>query len=336
MKLLKEIKYFIKFNISKRLRSHLKAKELKLIQDHTDKVGCNDILLFCCLRNEKERMPYFLKYYRNLGVRHFFFVDNDSDDDFLDYMRDQKDCTIYSTTGSYRKSSFGMDWLNFILNKHGTKHWCVTCDPDEFLVFPHCETRNLYELTEYMIGEGQNSLLTVMLDMYSDKPIEQSIYNEGMNPLDICPYFDRLGYFQNQNYYHRGAFIFGGVRLRKIFDSIPERAPCLNKIPLVYWRKGYLYQSSMHWLTPRKLNRMHRKNNRLNITGALLHFKFFSSLKDKAAEEELRKQHFRQGSEYQVYLNTEYKNDFMSDITEKYQSSQQLIDLDLIKQSAWF
>ena len=32
------------------------------------------------MRNEKIRLPFFLRYYRNLGVNHFLIVDNDSTD----------------------------------------------------------------------------------------------------------------------------------------------------------------------------------------------------------------------------------------------------------------
>lgn len=42
--------------------------------------SANGILLFSTLRNERVRLPYFLRYYRDLGVNHFLIVDNDSED----------------------------------------------------------------------------------------------------------------------------------------------------------------------------------------------------------------------------------------------------------------
>ena len=38
------------------------------------------ILAFTCVKDERERLDYFLTYYRKLGVAHFFFVDNNSSD----------------------------------------------------------------------------------------------------------------------------------------------------------------------------------------------------------------------------------------------------------------
>ena len=71
-----------------RIRAYRKRRELKEVVNRTDQIKSDDILLYCTQRNEKIRLPYFLDYYRKMGVGHFFFVDNDSDDGSLDYLRD--------------------------------------------------------------------------------------------------------------------------------------------------------------------------------------------------------------------------------------------------------
>ena len=50
------------------------------MQDNTGRIKPADILLVCTFRNEQIRLPYFLKYYRDLGVAHFLFIDNGSED----------------------------------------------------------------------------------------------------------------------------------------------------------------------------------------------------------------------------------------------------------------
>ena len=45
--------------------------QLTSVTDRTAAIGAGDILAFCCLRNEAERLPYFLAHHRRLGVRHF-------------------------------------------------------------------------------------------------------------------------------------------------------------------------------------------------------------------------------------------------------------------------
>ena len=39
-----------------------------------------EIRLFAIMRNESLRLPYFLEYYKNLGVDRFFLIDNNSTD----------------------------------------------------------------------------------------------------------------------------------------------------------------------------------------------------------------------------------------------------------------
>jgi hypothetical protein len=152
------------------------GKNLTLIQNNTANIKANAILAFSVLRNEAPRLPYFLAYYRQLGVTHFFFIDNGSTDNFLSLVGDQADCSIWHTTASYKASNFGVYWLNYLLGRYGSGHWCLTLDPDEFLSYPYCDSRSLGELTAYLAQEGKDSLFGIMLDMYSQEPIDKAIY----------------------------------------------------------------------------------------------------------------------------------------------------------------
>src|SRR5699024_2497320 len=99
----------------------------------------DDILVFATLRNERVRLPYFLDYYRRMGVDHFLVVDNASNDGSAKWLAAQPDVSLWRTRASYKAARFGMDWINWLLWRHGGDHWCLTVDPDEFLVYPHCD-----------------------------------------------------------------------------------------------------------------------------------------------------------------------------------------------------
>src|SRR5690606_23431055 len=113
-------------------RAFLHRRELRPIANRIAGMKGNPVLLFSCLRNERVRLPYFLKYYRDLGVDHFVIVDNDSDDGSREYLAAQKDVSLWSTRASYRKARFGMDWLTHLLRSYGSGRWCLTVDVDEF------------------------------------------------------------------------------------------------------------------------------------------------------------------------------------------------------------
>ena len=128
------------------IRAVRKRRELTPVANRTRQIRRSDVLLFCTLRNERIRLPYFLDYYRRLGIGHFFFVDNDSTDGSAAWLADQPDCSVWTARRSYKKARFGMDWINWLLLRYAHGHWALTVDPDEFLVYPFCDTRPLRAL----------------------------------------------------------------------------------------------------------------------------------------------------------------------------------------------
>lgn len=68
-----------------------KRRELLRVADRTSRIKPDDLLLFSTLRNERVRLPYFLNYYREMGINHFLIVDNDSDDGSAEYLAEQPD-----------------------------------------------------------------------------------------------------------------------------------------------------------------------------------------------------------------------------------------------------
>ena len=92
------------------------------------------------MRNEAFRIPKFIEYYRNIGVDHFIFIDNGSNDELQEIIAKDEGVSCYHTNGSYLDSAFGMRWANFVLHKHCDGNWVVCVDPDEFLVYPYMES----------------------------------------------------------------------------------------------------------------------------------------------------------------------------------------------------
>ena len=176
------------------MRGWRKRRQLNPVQDRTGQIGAKDILLFSTLRNERVRLPYFFQYYRDLGIGHFLMVDNDSTDGTREYLAAQPDVSLWHTTGSYRKSRYGVDWMNWLLNKYGHRHWTLTVDVDEFFVYPFCDTRPIHALTDWLEASMVKSFGTMMLDMYPKGPLSQHSYAEGQNPIEIANWFDSGNY----------------------------------------------------------------------------------------------------------------------------------------------
>ena len=319
-----------------RYRAWRKARQLHSVADRTELIRQGNLLVFSTLRNENIRLPYFLDYYRQRGAKHFLIVDNDSTDGSREYLASQPDCSVWHTTDSYKRSRFGVDWLNHLLANYGVGHWCLVVDPDEFLVYPHCDTRPIPALTDWLDSQSQRRFSAMLLDMYGDDRIETAKYQSGMDPMEILQYFDAHNYFHTKNHWHQNLWIQGGPRLRLFFSDDPVRAPALNKIPLVKWRREMVYHSSTHSMLPRGLNKAYAEWGGERACGILLHAKFLDIFAAKAAEEQARQQHYSRGREYRAYREM-----FASGIalwtpnSTRYEGWQQLEDIGLMSRGGW-
>jgi hypothetical protein len=296
----------------------------------------NDILLFSTLRNERARLPYFLKYYREMGVDHFLFVDNGSDDGSREYLSPQPDVTLFQTDSSYKSARFGVDWLNWLLKKYGHGHWSLTLDIDEFLVYPFCDTRPISALTDWLDSSSVRAFGTILLDMYPKGSIGDVTYNEGDDPFEFGHWFDSGNYTITKNSWYGNLWIQGGPRARAFFSDNAKRAPALNKIPLVKWDRTYTYVSSTHMLLPRGLNLVYDEWGGEKTSGCLLHAKFLDTFKQKSAEELNRRQHFANSDEYKAYNEGISENpDLWCKWSEKYINWRQLEILGLMSKGNW-
>ncbi len=318
------------------IRAFRKRRELTKVADRTNTIRADDILVFSTLRNERIRLPYFLKYYRDLGVSHFLIVDNGSDDGGREYLAEQQDVSVWTTDASYKKSHFGVDWLNWLQRKYGHGHWTLVVDPDEFLVYPFCDTRPLRALTDWLDASGIRSFGAMLLDMYPKGPLDAQPYREGQNPFDIACWFDSGNYMIKKNHYYGNLWIQGGPRTRAFFRDDPKRAPALNKIPLVKWDKDYAYLSSTHTILPRGLNQVYDEWGGEKASGCLLHAKFLDTFTAKAEEELKRNQHYAGSHEYRAYHQHLKDNpDLWCKWSEKYINWRQLEILGIMSKGNW-
>ncbi|WP_208347065.1 glycosyltransferase family 2 protein [Pseudaestuariivita rosea] len=318
------------------LRAWRKRKQLLGLSDKTKSIAPDDILLFSTVRNERVRLPFFLKYYRDMGINHFIIVDNESDDGTPDFLADQSDVSVWSAKGSYKRSRFGVDWLLWLQKKYAHGHWTLVVDADEFLVYPFCDTRPIQALTDWLDASSIRSFGTLVLDMYPKGTVGQTAYQPDQSPFEILQWFDTGNYTISKNSLYGNLWIQGGPRARVFFSDEPALAPALNKIPLVKWNRRYAYASSTHMLLPRGLNLVYDQWGGEKTSGCLLHAKFLDDFIDKAAEELERKEHYAASREYQGYAeNLQKPPEIWCDQSEKYANWRQLEVLGLMSKGNW-
>jgi glycosyltransferase involved in cell wall biosynthesis len=296
-------------------------------------VRAGDVLGFLVVRNEHLRLPAMLEHHRRLGVDQFLIVDNGSDDGTLDILNAMPDVRLYRTNDRYGASQFGLGWLHPLLDDFAHNHWTLTIDADELFIFPHCERLGLHHFCHFLDKGGADSVFAILLDMYSDKSIAATSYQQGHSLISTCQFFDP-GLYQTLR---RNVFptleLHGGPRRRRFWQpDTPFVPPAVSKVPLVKWQRGYRYTSSTHNMfpAPRSLS---------GISAALLHFKFLSDFHDRAKREVARGEHFAGGREYNLYLKeleAEPELSLLFSGSVRYQNSEQLISLQLCRTSKDF
>jgi hypothetical protein len=316
------------------IRAIRKRRELSVVKLRKGAWSPGDILVFLTIRDELVRLPYFLDYYRKLGASHFFVVDNDSSDGSLEYLAEQPDVSTWHTDSSYRGSRYGTDWLNWLKLRYARGHWTLTLDPDEFLVYPFCDTRPLPALCSWLDQSDLRSFGTMMLDMYSKDPPERLSYDAGRNPFEDLKWFDPANYVISRNPKYRNLWIQGGPRARAFFADRPEMSPSLNKTPLVKWDPRYVFISSTHMLLPRGLNQTYDEAGGEKTTGCLLHAKFLDVSLNKVRDPQTRAEHFARGREYDAYATAGGKS-LWGNWSKRYAGWAQLEELGLMSKGNW-
>jgi hypothetical protein len=319
---------------------------------------------FLCVRNEADRLPFLLSYYRHLGIDWFFVVDNGSTDGTATFVREQPDCSLFVTHDSFSAARQGTAWINALIERFGEGHWCLYVDADELFVYPHSETVQLPTFCSYLAAQQYEGVYAFMLDMYSACPISAARYEAGSSFLDVCPLHDAEYSFRARPHvpFRKPPFppfeVVGGPRLRYFYPAfvnagnlkyslpraltklrrsrigralglprwIPRFAspPLLSKVPLVFGRHGRRYVSN-HATMPLRL---------APLTGALLHFKFFSDFHNRVLTAVENREHFDQSSEYGRYavaLAAEPEFSFAGPSSVRYTSTRNLVDLHLLR-----
>ncbi|HEY4002237.1 MAG TPA: glycosyltransferase [Candidatus Xenobia bacterium] len=294
---------------------------------HDRPIQPTDILAVTCVRNEAPRLPFFLDYYRRLGVDRFLMVDNGSTDGTLAALQAEPDVMAWSSAASFNGVNFGSAWFEVLLRMHGIGHWCLIVDADEFLCFTDCETRSLPDLCRSLEADGRQAFTAVLLDMYSDGPVAAAMARPGDDLRTICPFFDRRfchHQAENAGPYHNQTVYQGGVRER-IFG--PQGGYLLNKVPLVRYDTGVVLIGGQHWTSVPKAAIA-------TESGALLHMKYLSTFPALAEEQAERGEHYgaaMQYGEYARYLRQHPDLTLFDDHESvRFRGSRQLVDLGIM------
>lgn len=270
---------------------------MKRVDQKPIDIAPQDVLGFLVVRNERLRLPYLLDFYRRKGVQKFLVADNNSEDGTREFLAQQPDVYVWTTARSYKEAHMGIDWNEILLKKYGVGHWCLNIDADEILYYPGFESFDIPELCSRLEAHEKYALPVILLDMYSDKSVRDSLYKSGEDFLNVCPYFDQKFYHykeENSGPCSNMTYFRGGLRQRIFNTNSQDLVFTVNKVPLFKYNESVVIYAGHHWTNiPKK--------HIAKARGALLHFKYLHSFADYVETEVKRDEHVGGAFEYKKY-----------------------------------
>lgn len=288
---------------------------MKCLEETLIPKDATELRLFMVVRNGALRLPYLLEYYRSRGVQRFFIVDNNSTDETVEILRKSANTHIFKTSDSYQQAECGVLWAEYLMDRHCRDQWAVIVDSDELLVYPGWEHVPLNTLTAFLDSQGATALHSFLLDMYSDRPLNETHYTPGHDFIKTCPYFE-VGH----RVMREDGNWEGGVRNR-VFGA----SNILSKHNLVKHVTGSRIGGGTHLIEGARFTQM---------TGVTLHFKYFHDFAESARIEVERKEHWNDAWQYKRYAQKAQDDPDLSlfcDESIHFEGSRQLVDLGLMR-----
>jgi hypothetical protein len=310
------------YKLTARVRKRKRSIEIVCLrEDGYRPLTKADIPLVFNTHNDLKLMPSFLAHYRKLGVSRFICVDDVSSDGTREYLLSQADVDVWRSRLRYRDARRGREWREALFDRYGGDRWYLNVDSDEFLVYQDSEHQRLDKLIRVLERRGEKRLAAPMIDMYPIAPLGSAALgpDDHRMPWEIADHFDGSGY--ELTYTKRAISITGGPRKRK-FAHVLE----LIKYPLIFWDRNCSLSVSIHQPLP-------CERNFLEISGVLLHFKFFSDYREKIEQAVSDGQYFDGAAIYRKMLNDLEKTgefDFAYEHSVRFCGSRQLLDLGFI------
>lgn len=263
---------------------NVKIEKIKSFESGHDREP--DLILICALKNDIDKMHYFMNHYRKLGIHNFVFLDNGSTDGTFEFLLEQNDAEVYRCTHAFTADR-KIAWVNRLIAEYGVDRWYLMVDSDEFFIYLGHDKYQFNDLLEIANKKEFKRLGVVHLDMYPKGSLFESGNKE--NFVEKYCYFDKDTYSYEKT--ARGMKIAGGPR-KRVFGTNMK----VSGYRLVYFEKDDVVPSA-HFMIP------YEKSYGVPVVLISLHYKFVNeSDYEKMLEAVKTGMHSNNSEEYRTYF----------------------------------
>ncbi|MDR0364823.1 MAG: histidine phosphatase family protein [Bacteroidales bacterium] len=250
----------------------------------------SDIILMAVFKYADNFIKHFLNHYKNIGISKFVFIDNNSSDRSVELINEfaqneKVEIDIWGTKDVFN-SIKSMGWKRRLISYYGLNRWYLVLDIDELFVFDGSDVNKFVKSLEALDCQAAGS---VMIDMYTKRPLSQVDQIVSENIIKEYRYFDKGPYSSNRNKKY-GRRVFGGLRQRVFFIT-----PSLQKFPLIYVKEDTIGLNPHFWYP-------YSINMNVKFASALLHYKFLPHDIEKYDARAKSGVYYNDSYEYKTYI----------------------------------
>src|SRR5215218_1213704 len=109
----------------------------------------DELVVVCLVRDGRPYVKSFVEHYLSLGIKHLFFLDNDSTDGTVEALKTYDNTTVLRTELPYKNPKGGLGgtetlFKQYLIGRFGKKdRWCLYADIDELFDYPYSDVVGL-------------------------------------------------------------------------------------------------------------------------------------------------------------------------------------------------
>lgn len=208
-----------------------------------------ELSLFCTAKNDEKFLLPFYRHYKEIGVKHFFIVDDGSTVP-VEAVLPQADVQVFRPEAGTFATAKGM-WLGALIKYFlEPGMWSLTVDVDEFLDLPP-GLRNLNEVVSTSEKQGLGFIPAILLDMIPD-PEDDLIGKGFLKLLDGFKTHALVTGNPSPEYRDHSSIKWGFGKYDKLSWTFDARYHAyktfdsLRKVPLVRYRERLHLNQGFH------------------------------------------------------------------------------------------
>ncbi|EGD48015.1 hypothetical protein Cpap_2701 [Ruminiclostridium papyrosolvens DSM 2782] len=247
----------------------------------------NELAVVCLLKDGMDYLEDFLEHYNNLGVKHFVFIDDNSTDGTVEFLKGKPNVTVYQV--NIKPSMvYESEIRRAIIQSLFDNCWCLCVDVDELFDYPYSDRISLAQFLDYLNKNEYTAVVAYMLDMfsknsrvldtnYTDRLADKYCYYD-ISQVKKGKYFKHNLNFCNYNVLSdKGMkYYYGGIR-RKLFGKIVINKKEIPRYLLIKHPLMFIDRKIEPITNPHFCNKAHIAD----VNGLLKHYKFTDSFIDK-------------------------------------------------------